>query len=106
MHIRIVTFGLDGISVADYEQQASSVAAAFTEWPGLQAKWWLADHESGTFGGVYVFDDEDAADASRGTALFAAMTANPAFTRLTVREFETLAGPTAITAPMLTVATA
>ena len=97
MHIRIVTFRLDGMTTKEYETQAAALATAFTQWPGLRAKFWLADKESEIFGGVYVFESRAAADRSRSTALFAGLTGNTAFADLIVREFDTLAEPTAVT---------
>ena len=69
MHIRIVTFGLN-IPAEDYSAHAVHIAPGFTEWPGLLAKWWLADPASATFGGVYVFATPADADYSRHTDLF------------------------------------
>jgi hypothetical protein len=97
MYLRIVTFGLAGITEDQYEAVATDAAPGFRAWPGLQAKWWLADRDHGVFGGVYVFDSKDAADASRSTELFQALTANPALADVTIREFDTLPAPTAVT---------
>jgi hypothetical protein len=90
MVVRIVTFGLNGISTDEYEQSAANLAHAFAAWPGLRAKYWLADRNSGTFGGVYLFESQAAADRSRTTELFAGLTGNAAFTDLAIREFDTL----------------
>jgi hypothetical protein len=99
MHIRIVTFGLN-IPADDYTALASDVAPAFTGWPGLLGKWWLGDTASGTYGGVYLFASAEDADRSRNTDLFAGMVANPALCDVTVREFDLLDAPTAVTAPL------
>jgi hypothetical protein len=90
MFIRIVTFRLNGIDADQYTQTAESVADQFLGWPGLEHKYWLADHAANTYGGVYVFDTRAAADRSRTTALFGQLTANPAFTDLEIKEFDTL----------------
>jgi hypothetical protein len=98
MHIRIVTFGLN-IPAETYTAHAVHIAAGFTTWPGLLAKWWLGDTASGTFGGVYLFATKHDADRSRQTDLFQGMFTNPALTDVTVRESDVLDAPTAITAP-------
>jgi hypothetical protein len=98
MYIRIVTFHLHGITEHQYEHHAARVADAFTAWPGLRAKYWLADRPQRLFGGVYLFDSKAHADTSRGTPLFAGMADNPAFTDLSIHEFDTLSAPTSITA--------
>jgi hypothetical protein len=48
---------------------------------------------------VYLFASQHEADRSRETDLFQGMHANPAFQDVTVREYDVLAGPTAITGP-------
>ena len=101
MYARIVTFRLDGIAAADYQDHVAAIAPAFTAWPGLLAKVWIADDAAGTYGGIYLFTDRGSADRTRDTDLFRSMAANPAFADLDVREFEVLDEPTTITAPAL-----
>ena len=98
MRIRIITFGLN-IPAEAYTEHAVHIAPGFTTWPGLLGKWWLGDAASGTFGGVYLFASQDDADRSRQTDLFRGMFSNPALKDITVREFDVLDAPTAITAP-------
>jgi len=105
MHIRIVTFTLDGIDADQYADVADTVAPGFTDWPGLVAKFWLADRGTGTYGGVYVFESAAAADASRRTELYRGMVTDPHFAGIDVREFRVLDGPTATTTARLAAAT-
>jgi hypothetical protein len=105
MRIRIVTFGLN-IPAEDYTAHAVHIAAGFTAWPGLLGKWWLGDNASGTFGGVYLFASQEDADRSRQTDLFQGMFANPALKDVTVRDYDVLAAPTAMTAPSSLLASA
>jgi Putative mono-oxygenase ydhR len=100
MYVRIVTFGLS-VPAEDYTRSATAVAPAFAEWPGLLAKWWLGDAASGTYGGVYLFASREDADRSRDTEVFRGMAADPALREVTVREFDVLDAPTAMTAPIL-----
>lgn len=106
MYARIVTFRLDGLTAEEYANHCSTVAPAFTTWPGLLTKVWIADAETGTYGGIYVFADRQSADRSRDTDLFRGMATNPAFADLTVREFDVVDEPTAITAPVFVAASA
>jgi len=99
MYARIVTFRLDGPTPADYANHVAAVAPAFTTWPGLLAKVWIADDVAGTYGGIYLFADRASADRSRDTDLYRSMATNPAFADLSVRELDVLDEPTAITAP-------
>jgi hypothetical protein len=98
MRIRIVTFAL-GVPGEDYTRLAIEIAPAFAAWPGLLAKWWLGDAESGTYGGVYLFASRADADRSRDTDLFQNMFTNPALRHVTVSEYDALYAPTTITAP-------
>jgi len=98
MHTRFVTFDL-AVPAEDYIRSATAVAPAFTAWPGLHGKWWLADEATGTYGGVYLFASRADADRSRDTDVFRGMTANPAFRRLEIQEFGVLDALTGLTAP-------
>lgn len=100
MYIRTVTFSIT-VDPAHYAAHAEKVAPAFTSWPGLHAKWWLADEDANRYGGVYLFASKEAADASRDTEVFRGMAANPAFTDLVIEEYDVLAAPTGVTAPVL-----
>lgn len=100
MRIRIVTFTLD-LPADGYIRHATTIAPAFRSWPGLLAKWWLADPTTGTYGGVYLFATGEHADQSRDTAEFRGMYTNPGLKGVTVREYDVLDAPTAITAPIL-----
>lgn len=97
MYARVVTFRLAGLSADEYRAVAEGAATAFAEWTGLISKVWLADDDRNTYGGIYVFESPAAAAASRDTELFQAMTANPAFTDVTISEFSVLTGPTTVT---------
>jgi hypothetical protein len=97
VRIRIVTFGLN-IPADVYTAHAEHIAPAFTAWPGLLGKWWLGDTASGMFGGVYLFASPRDADRSRHTDLFRSTFTNPALKDVTVREYDVLDAPTAITA--------
>lgn len=102
MYVRIVTFALVDLSPEDYASHAEQVAGAFTAWPGLLTKAWLADPATDTYGGVYVFESRDAAQASRDTAVFTGLLDSPHFAELSIREFDVLDGPTAVTGGTLT----
>ena len=105
MYARIVTFRLAGLTADEYRATASSVAPAFAEWSGLLAKVWIADDVAGTYGGIYLFTDRASADASRETDVFRALSENPAFVDVAVREFDVLDAPTTITGGPLVTAT-
>lgn len=99
MHAVIVTFDLRGLADEDFRRVAAEVAPAFAEVPGLGFKLWLADADHGTYGGVYLFETAEAADAYLASDLFAgAVTANPRFANAVVRRSSVLEAATAHTA--------
>ena len=55
MHVQIITFGLNGISEEDYGKMAEAVAPTIAVMPGLVSKAWLADPETNTYGGAYIW---------------------------------------------------
>jgi heme-degrading monooxygenase HmoA len=97
MHVQIVTFHLKGISEEDYRRQCEAIASAFANLPGLISKTWLADPETNTYGGVYVWRDRQAMEAYAETDLYKGMLANPHFDDITVRDFAVLKNPTRVT---------
>jgi putative monooxygenase ydhR len=101
MYVRVLTFELAGITADDYRGHAAAVAGAFTAWPGLLGKIWLADEARNRYGGVYLFASKADADRSRSTPLFAGLLANPAFAELVIEEYQTMPELAASTWPRL-----
>jgi heme-degrading monooxygenase HmoA len=97
MHVQIVTFNLKGIGEEEYRKMAEAVAPAFAEMPGLVSKHWLADAETNTYGGAYVWRDREAMEAYLESEVFAGMAANPHLENVTARDFGVLEGPTRVT---------
>ena len=63
MYLLIVTFGLAGIDA----EQNGEIASRWRRHPrvaGPDRKFWLADETTNTYGGVYVFQSREHADAS------------------------------------------
>ena len=97
MQIQIVTFSLKDISEEEYRNQIEAIAPAFAGLPGLASKTWLADAETNTYGGIYVWRDRQASDAYKETDIYRGMLANPHFDGVTARDFAVLERPTRVT---------
>ncbi len=97
MHILLINFALEGISEEQYGAQVESVAPAFAELPGLVSKTWLANEQTNTYGGVYVWQDREAMEDYKESDVYKEMMANPYFKDVSVRDFAVLEGPTRIT---------
>ncbi len=57
MHVQIITFGLKGLGDEEYRSHCEAIAPAFAQLPGLVSKAWLANAETNTYGGVYLWRD-------------------------------------------------
>jgi len=97
MHILIVNFSLEGISEEDYHGLAETIAPAFSDLPGLVSKTWLADAETNTYGGAYVWQDREAMEAYKQTDIYKGMQANPHFKNIAVKDFAVMESPTRVT---------
>jgi len=74
-------------------------APLFAEVDGLLTKIWIADSESGTKGGIYLFADRNALDAYLESDLFASIVAEPSFEGTSWRSYHVLDELTAGTQP-------
>ncbi|HJM56979.1 MAG: hypothetical protein CMJ98_13160 [Planctomycetes bacterium] len=97
MHILIINFNLNDLSRAQYEEVCDSLAETFAAVPGLVSKHWLANEETNTYGGVYLWENRQAMLDFQGSELFASIGANPALVNATVTDFELMAGPSKVT---------
>ncbi len=97
MHVLVVNFNLDGVTEEQYRGLCDELAPAFAEVPGLEAKTWLADAKTGTYGGVYMFRDEESFQAFAESELAAGVMNHPAIANFSMRDFGVLEGPSAVT---------
>ena len=104
MHVQIINFGLNGISEERYGGHVESVAPAFAELPGLISKTWLANAETNTYGGLYVWADRGAMEAYKQTDIYKGMQANPHFENVTVTDFAVVENATRTTGGHIEVA--
>src|SRR4029078_3064089 len=104
VEILVINFSLEGLTEAEYRNECDEAAPAFAAVPRLVSKVWLADRATGVYGGVYTFENGAALDAFLGSDLFAQIGAMPGFVDITVRRFEVLSAPTAITRGLATAA--
>jgi hypothetical protein len=93
----IVNFNLDGLTEEEFASSAQELAPVFAAVPGLGSKVWLADRAEGVFGGVYLFESEEALDAYLQSELFAGIGATPGLVNMSVRRFGVLEEPTRVT---------
>ena len=97
MHVLIVNFTLKGINEADYRGLVEPIAPAFAGLPGLISKTWLANAETNTYGGVYVWSDRGAMETYKETDIYKGMLANPHFENVTATDFAVVESATRVT---------
>ena len=97
MHILIINFNLHEMSRDQYLEVCDEVATAFADLPGLISKQWLANEETNTYGGVYLWQDRQAMLDYKGSELYSQLGNNPAFVNITATDFELLAEPSKVT---------
>lgn len=95
MHAVIVTFNTSA-PPESLEEPFRNFAEALLGVDGFVSKVWLNDGE--TFGGSYVFENEEAAHTYLQSELVAGLTANEAFKDFEVRTFAVIDELTAVTA--------
>ena len=96
MEILVINFSLEGMTESEYQNLCDEVAPAFAAVPGLVSKVWLADRANGVYGGVYTFENGAAVEAHLASEL-GQVAAIPGLADVTIRRFEVLSEPTAIT---------
>ena len=97
MHVQIINFNLTGVTEEQYGGLCDQLASTFAAVPGLLSKVWLADPETNTYGGVYLWKDREALDAYKQSELFQMVATHPNLENVTSKEFGILEGPTEVT---------
>ena len=104
MHAQVVTFGLNGITEEQFREAAGADAPAFTTMPGLLAKIWLRNPETNTYGGLYLWADQDAYERYIKGEVFNTIKTNQHLKNVESRDFGVFDDLSAITMPKLRVA--
>jgi len=97
MHVQIINFKLKDVSEVDYRGLCNELAPAFAAVDGLLSKVWLANSDTGTFGGIYHWRDRAAMEAFAGTELFRSVATHPNLAEITSADFEVIEEPTRVT---------
>lgn len=97
MHVQFVRFQLRDMNAKEYAEITEKLAPAFAEVPGLDSKVWLADPSTGTYGGVYFWNDRAAMEKFSKTELFHSVATHPRLKDLTSTDYEVMDAPTRVT---------
>jgi len=97
MHILIINFNLHELARAQYEEVCNELAPVFAAVPGLISKAWLANEETNTYGGVYLWESKQAMLDYKESEIYAGIGANPALVNITATDFEVIEAPSKVT---------
>ena len=97
MHVQIVSFHLKGMTEHEFRAMSDELAPTFATVPGLISKTWLADADTNTYGGVYLWDNKASCRAYQASELFNTVKSHPKFADVVSREFGVLDGPSKVT---------
>ncbi len=99
MHVQVVTFGLDGVSEEEYVEGCKAEAPVFADIPGLIAKIWLRDHESKTYGAVYLWREREDYEAYVKGEVWAAVEGDASLSQVQSQAYEAIDELTRATQP-------
>lgn len=97
MHALVVTYTLRDTSAAQHAELCRQLAPAVAAARGLISKTWLANRETGRYGGFYVFESRTAFDRFVASELFEALRSHHSVLDVSASEFSIDEGPTALT---------
>jgi heme-degrading monooxygenase HmoA len=103
MHAQVITFGLSDITEEQFHETVAAQAQTFANMPGLLAKTWLRNPETNTYGGLYLWADQEAYERYVNGEVFNWIKTNPHLANLESRDFGVFDDLTSITTPQLRV---
>jgi hypothetical protein len=101
MHAQVITFGLNGITEEQFTEACGADAPVFATLPGLLAKVWLRDPESNTYGGLYLWEDQESYEGYIKGEVFNAIKADRNLANVESRDFGVFEDLSAQTMPRL-----
>jgi hypothetical protein len=98
MPVRIVQINFKyNVPRADFEQASAAWAHEFAALPGLRWKIWIVNEEKSEAGGIFLFDDQAAADAFAAGPLAAKVHEHPALSDFSAKQFDVRESVSAMT---------
>jgi hypothetical protein len=97
MHALFVTYTLRDPDAAQHAELCEQLAPAVAAVPGLLAKTWLTNRETGRFGGFYVFDSRASFERYVASELYDTLLASYSVRDVSASEFSVAEIPTAVT---------
>ena len=101
MHAQVITFGLNGITEEQFHDACGADAPTFANLPGLLAKIWLRDPETNTYGGLYLWNDQEAYERYIKGEVFNAIKSDQNLKNVESRDFGVFEDLSSLTMPRL-----
>ena len=101
MHAQVITFGLNGITEEQFREACGADAPTFANLPGLLAKIWLRDSDTNTYGGLYLWDNQEAYERYIKGEVFNAIKADQNLKNVDSRDFGVFEDLSSLTMPKL-----
>ena len=101
MYAQVITFGLNGITEEQFREACGAETATFANLPGLLAKIWLRDPETNTYGGLYLWADQEAYERYITGDVFNAIKADQNLKNVESRDFGVFEDLSSLTMPKL-----
>jgi hypothetical protein len=95
MHALFVSYGLRDATPARHAELCQQLASAVAAVPGLVSETWLANSETGRYGGFYVFDSRGDFDRFVASELFDTLSTLASVCGVTASDFSVVETATA-----------
>jgi hypothetical protein len=97
MHALFVSYVLRGSDPVQHSELCEQLAPAVAAVPGLLAKTWLTNRETGRFGGFYVFASREAFERYVASELYDTLLSSGSVAAVSASDFSIAELPTALT---------
>lgn len=97
MHALLIAYGLEGASAVEHAEFRDQIAPALAAVPGLVSLTWLANDDTGRYGGFYLFETKSAFDRFVASELFETLRAHASVGDMTASDYSTNGSPTTVT---------
>jgi hypothetical protein len=87
MYAQVITYTVSGMNEQEWKAATEPAAPIIGTTPGLISKTWIADAETSTYGGLYLWESLDAIDQFMNSETVRDLAANPAIGNLSARVF-------------------
>lgn len=101
MHAQVITFGLNGVTEEQFHEASGALTETFANLPGLLGKFWLRDQETNTYGGLYIWADQEAYEVYIKGEVFNAIKTDPNLKNVESRDFGVFEDLSSLTMPRL-----